>query len=133
MTLSLSVSTKELERQATLCFEGLAYKVFLVQNTSSLTAEDTAALWEADELTSPSYSAVTGTIAAGSYHVGNARFQMPQIVATFTAGSGGLTYDSICIKLGTETYLHSVITESPLINLLDGQSKTYTLQLAVDD
>lgn len=133
MTLSLSISTKELERQATLCFEGLAYKIFLVQNTNSLTAEDTAALWEADELTSTGYVAVTGTIGAGTYHVGNARFQMPQLVATFTAGVGGMSYDSICLKLGTELYLHSVVTETPTITLLEGQSKTYTLQLSQDD
>ena len=133
MTLSLSISTKELERQATLCFEALAYKVFLVQNTNSYTAEDTAADWESIELSSTGYAAVTGTIAPGAYSVANARFEMPQIEATFTAGTGGMSYDSICLKLGTETYLHSVITETPTVTLLDGQSKTYTIRLAQDD
>jgi hypothetical protein len=133
MTLTLNISTKELERQAALCFEGYTYKVFLVQNVNSYTAEDTAALWEADELTSTGYAAVTGTLATGSYEANNARYEIPQIQATFTAGTGGMSYSSICLKLGTETYLHSVITETPTITLLEGQSKTYTIQLAQDD
>ena len=133
MAISLTISTKELERQAKAVFEGKTYKVFLALNTSSLTAESTTAAWEAIECSGGGYAAVTGTIAAGSYSSTNARYQMPAITATFTASGSGISYNTICVKIGSELYLHSITTESPTVVLAAGQSKSYTITLAQDD
>jgi hypothetical protein len=133
MAISLTISTKELERQAKAVFVGKAYKVFLALNTTGLTAESTTAAWEAIECSGGGYAAVTGTIAAGSYNAGAARYQMPAITATFTATGSGITYNTVCVKIGTELYLHSITTESPTVVLAAGQSKSYTITLAQDD
>ncbi len=133
MAITLTISTKELERQAKAVFEGKTYKVFLALNTTSLTVDSTTAAWEAVECSGGGYAAVTGTIAAGSYNAGNARYQMPMITATFTGSGGGISYDTVCLKIGTELYLHSIATESPAVVLAAGQSKSYTITLAQDD
>lgn len=133
MAISATISQKELERQAGLCFEGEAYTVFLAQNTGSLTAQSTYSAWVAEAPDGGGYAAVTGTIGNGSYNGTNSRYEMPTITATFTATGGGFTYDTVCLRIGTATYLHSVVVESPAITLVAGQSKTYTLLLAQDD
>lgn len=133
MAVALTISTKELERQAKLVFEGKTYKLFLATNSGSLTADSTAAAWEAVEVSGGGYTAATGTIGAGSYSSGNARYELPTINATFTAGTGGFSYNTICLRIGTELYLHSVTVESPSITLASGQSKSYTITLAQDD
>jgi len=43
MAVALTISTKELERQAKLVFEGKSYKVFLASNAGTLTGDSTAA------------------------------------------------------------------------------------------
>ena len=58
---------------------------------------------------------------------------MPSITATFTSSSSGFSYDTICVRLGTETYLHSILIESPSITLAAGQAKSYVITLVVDD
>lgn len=133
MAISLTISTKELARQAGLVFEGKTYKVFLAQNSGSLTAESTTSAWEAVELSGNGYTAVTGTISTGSYNTNQARYVLPTITAAFTAGTGGFTYDTVCLKIGTATYLHSIAVESPAISLASGQTRTYILQLSQDD
>lgn len=133
MAITLTITPKELERQAQLVFEGQTYKLFLVNNTTSLTTASTTAQWEASELSGNGYAAATGTIAAGSYSATAARYEIPVISATFTAAGGSLIYNTLCVKVGTATYLHSISVESPTISLADGQSKTYTVTLAQDD
>lgn len=134
MAITLSISQKELERQAGLCFEGEAYEVFLATNSGSLTANSTYAAWQAVEVASAnSYAPVTGTIGTGSWSSGSARYELPSITATFTSSSSGYSYDTICLRIGTETYLHSVLVESPSITLAAGQSKTYVITLVQDD
>jgi hypothetical protein len=133
MALTSTISTKELQRQAAAAFEGKTYTVFLATNTGSLTAESTAALWLAEEVSGGGYAAVTGTIGTGSYSTGNARYELPAINATFTATSPGFTYDTVCVRIGTETYLHSILVESPNIAMAAGQSKTYSITFAQDD
>lgn len=133
MALVTTISTKELQRQAVEAFEGKAYTVFLANNTGSLTAESTASAWLSAEVASAGYSAVTGTIGTGSYSTGNARYELPVIEAAFTAGVGGLSFDTVCIRIGSETYLHSILVESSGVALAEGQTKTYLLTLAQDD
>lgn len=133
MALTTTISRKELERQAAAAFVGQTYTVFLATNTGSLTTESTASAWIAAKVSGGGYADVTGTIAAGSYSTGNGRFELPVINATFTASGTGYSYDTVCVRIGTATYLHSILVESPNIAMAPGQSKTYSLTLAVDD
>lgn len=134
MAVSLTISEFELARQAELCFTGQAYEVFLATNSGSLTASSTYAAWQAVEVASANgYAPVTGTLSAGSYNSGTARYELPNITATFSSTGSGYSYNTICIRIGTETYLHSAITESPAITLAAGQSKTYVITLVQDD
>lgn len=133
MALTTTISTKELQRQAAEAFEGQAYTVFLATNSGTLTAESTAAAWEAVKASGGGYADVTGTIGTGAYASGNARYELPVINATFTATSPGFSYDTVCVKIGSSTYLHSILVESPNIAMAAGQTKTYSITLAVDD
>ena len=132
MAVSVSIASKELERQAKLVFESKAYKVFLAVK-GALTVDSTRADWELAEVSGNGYAAVTGTIAAGSYNTGQARYEMPSISATFTATGAGFNYDTVCVVVDGSAYLHSIVSESPTITLAAGQSKSYTLTLAQDD
>lgn len=132
MAVTTTISAKELERQAKAVFEGKAYKLFLATQ-GALTPESTAALWEAAEATGGGYAAATGTIGAGSYNTGTARYELPVITGAFTATGGGFTYDTVCLKIGAELYLHSIAVESPSIVMAAGQSKSYTLTLVQDN
>lgn len=134
MAITLSISQKELERQAALAFEGKAYEVFLATNSGSLTANSTYAAWQAVEVASANgYAPVTGTIGTGAWDAGDARYELPAITATFTSSGSGFSYDTICVRIGTETYLHSIIAESPSITLAAGQAKSYVITLVQDD
>lgn len=133
MAVALTISTKELERQAKLVFEGKSYKVFLASNAGTLTSDSTAAQWEAVEVSGGGYAAVTGSIAAGSYSTVNGRYQMPQISALFSATGAGISYNTLCVKFDGEAYLHSITVETPSITLAAGQSKTYVITLIQDD
>lgn len=133
MAISLTISNKELERQAKLVFEGKSYKIFLALNSSGLTAESTTAAWEAVECSGGGYAAVTGNIGAGTYNTTTARLQMPMITAAFTASGGGITYNTLCVVIGGELHLHSITVESPTVVLAAGQSKSYTITLVQDD
>ena len=133
MAVALTISTKELERQAKLVFEGKSYKVFLASNAGTLTGDSTAAQWEAVEVSGGGYAAVTGSIAAGSYSTVNGRYQMPQISAAFSATGAGISYNTLCVKFDGELYLHSITVETPSVTLAAGQSKTYLITLIQDD
>jgi hypothetical protein len=133
VALTSTISTKELQRQAVEAFEGKTYTIFLATNSGSLTAESTAAAWLAVKASGGGYADVTGTIGTGSYSTGNARYELPAITATFTAASPGFTYNTVCIRIGTETYLHSILVETPNIAMAAGQSKTYSITFAQDD
>lgn len=133
MAITATISQKELERQANLSFEAKSFTVFLATNSGSLTAQSTYSAWVAVAPSGGGYAAVTGTIGTGSYNGTTNRYELPTITATFTATGAGFSYDTVCLRIGTETYLHSIVVESPSITLLAGQSKTYTLLLAQDD
>lgn len=133
MALTLTISQKELQRQAVAALQGKAYTIFLATNSGSLTSESTFAAWDAVKVTGSGYAAVTGTLGTGSYNATTARWELPSVTATFTCTSGFYSYDTLCIRIGTETYLHSVNVESPSVTLVSGQSKTYTITFALDD
>jgi len=134
MALTQTISTKELLRQSALVFDGKAYRVYLATNNGSLTAESTHAAWTAVEVAGGTgYAAVTGTLGTGVYQAGTGRVEVPSVTATFTATGAGFSYDTVVIRLATETYVHSIIVESPSVTLAAGQSKTYTLTFAQND
>lgn len=133
MALTTTISSKELQRQAAAAFEGRTYTVFLARNLTGLTVDSTASQWLAAKVSGGGYADVTGTIGTGTYSSGNARYELPVINAAFTATGSGFVYDTVCVRIGTETYLHSILVEVPNITMADGQTKTYSLTLAVDD
>ena len=133
MALTLTISQKELQRQAVAALEGKAYTIFLATNSGALTSESTFAAWDAVKATGTGYANVTGTLAAGSYSATNGRWELPAVTATFTCTGGTIPYDTVCVRIATETYLHSINVESPSITLASGQSKTYTITFAVDN
>lgn len=133
MALTSTISTKELQRQAAAAFEGQDYTIFLARNLTGLTVESTTAEWVAAKTSGGGYADVTGTIGTGSYSSGNARYELPVINAAFTASGSGFVYDTVCVLIGTATYLHSILVEVPNIVMNDGQTKTYSITLAVDD
>ena len=134
MATTQTISTKELLRQSAALFDGKAYRVYLATNNGSLTADSTHAAWTAVEVAGGTgYAAVTGTLGVGVYQAGTGRVELPDVTATFTATGAGFSYDTLVIRLGTETYVHSINVESPAITLAAGQSKTYTLKFAQND
>jgi hypothetical protein len=136
MAVTITISQAELKRKADLAYDNKAYKVFLANNTTSLTAESSASSWLSAELaTANGYAAVTGTITTGSgaYDSGDARYEFPAIVATFTGASAGFTYNTVVLRIGTEASVVGILEESPSITLLAGQPKTYTIALGEDD
>lgn len=134
MAVTFAISQYELQRQAALAFETRTYEVFLATNDGTLDANSTYAAWQAVEVASSNgYAPVTGTIGTGAWDSGDARYELPAITAAFTSSGGGFSYDTICVRIGTETYLHSAIVESPAITLAAGQSKTYVITLVQDD
>ena len=133
MAITLTISPKELQRQAATCFEGKTYKVFLATNSGTLTPSSTAAAWEAVEASGGGYAPATGTIATGSYNTAASLYELPTLTCTFTATGGGFSYDTLCLKIGTELYLHSTTIESPSIVMAAGQTKSYTITLVQND
>lgn len=131
-----TISQRELKRQAGLCLEGKDYVIFLVDNTTSISNEDPVTDWYAGVVSGDAdYADVTGTLATGSWNGTDLRYDLPSVTAVFAADAGGTgySYDTVVIAFDGETYIHSVIVESPAITLAPGQSKTYTLTFAQDD
>jgi len=136
--MAFQLSQRELKRVADLAYNGRAYEVFLANNNGSpaLTGEDTYAAWQAVELaTANGYAPVTGTITSGSGAWDNTdgRYEFPSITATFTAAIGGvgLAYDTVCVRIGTETYLCAIREEAVI--LAPGQAQSYLLVFGADD
>ena len=136
MATTTTISQRELKRQAGLCLEGMAYTIFLANNTTSLTSEDTAADWADAVVTGDTlYANVTGTLATGIWNGTALRYELPTITADFFADptGTGYTYNTVVIAFDGETYVHSILVESPSITLAPSQTKSYTLVFAQDD
>lgn len=133
MPLSITITPKELERQANLCYAGQTYEVFLAFNNSLLTSASTYAEWKAAEVSGGGYAAVTGTVAAGTYEIGNGRFEMPVIPCQFSATGLGYTFNTVCVRIGTASYLHSFIDVTPVVIIADGQTRIYNITLVQND
>lgn len=136
MALTLTITPKELERQAGLAFLGKAYEVFLAYDPgSSLGTGSTVTAWKAEELAATNgYAAVTGTISAtGTYNATQGRFEVPAITAQFTGTGTGFVYNCLIMVVAAATYPHSVTRWSTDQSLLAGQSRSYIINLLQDD
>jgi hypothetical protein len=134
---TITIGQAWLKRKADLAYDNKAYRVFLVDNSvAALDAEDTASAWLAEELPSSNgYAAVTGTITSGTgaWNATNDRYEFPAIVAVFECDSGSFEYDTVVLRIGTETAIVGILVEDPAITLLAGQAKSYRIVLGSDD
>lgn len=128
------ISQKELKRVAAAAYEGKGIRVMLCNaGVTGYNAESTVANWQSVELSGNGYARFSGTVGTGSYDAGEAAYVMPDIDAAFTATAGGLTYDSIVTYFVGETYVYSVVAESPSAVIAAGQTMTYRRSLRTDD
>ena len=133
MALTTVISTKELQRQAALCFEGKTLKVMLCTvGSSGFTAESTVAQWQTVEKSGNGYVRFSTTIGTGAYNTTAAAYLLPVINAAFTATTA-YDFDRVVIYIDGQTNVHSVLTESPAVVLLTGQTQTYRITLQQDD
>ena len=134
MALTVSLSTKELERVTALAYETKTLKVMLCNvGATGYTSASTVTNWQSVEVSGNGYARASTTINAGSYNSTTARYELPVYDAVFTASGVGFTYDRIVIYIDGATYPHSVITENPNIALSPGQTQTYRINLNTDD
>lgn len=134
MALTPSISTNELARQAQLAFEGQPYSIFLAyKGTASVTVDSPYTEWSALEVTDTGYARVTGTIGTGSYSLTTFRYELPQITAVFNGGASGFSYDTICIRIGTGSYLYGTIAEGETVVIGPSQTRSYLITLCQDD
>lgn len=134
MALTTTISQKELKRVADLAYEGETIKVMLCSvGATGYNAESTVANWQSVEKSGNGYIRFSQVIATGSYDVSDARYEIPNIDAAFTATGAGYSYDRIIIYIDGQTYIHSMIVENPNITLAAGQTQTYRIALATND
>jgi hypothetical protein len=133
--MPLTVTPKELERQAVAAFQGKAWRVFLaLRQGTSLDITSSISAWTAEKVpTANGYADVTGTVGTGTYNGTTAAYELPALVATFTATGAGYSYDSIIVQIDNSTYPHSVELLTTPIALAAGQSKTYSPLLVQDN
>jgi hypothetical protein len=134
MALTTTISSKELERQAALVYEGETLKVMLCQvGVTGYTAEDTVADWQGEEISGNGYVRYSEVIGTGTYSGTEGAYLLPTIDADFTATGAGWNYDRVVIYIDGATYPHSIIEEDPNIVLSAGQTQTYRINLRQDD
>lgn len=133
MAQTVSISTKELKRQAGLAFEGKVLKVMLCNlTTEGYTAESTVVNWQSVELSGNGYSRFSSVIQTGAYDSISGSYVIPSINAEFSA-TGMYSYNRIVIYIDGEAYVHSIVQEDPLVILSTGQIQTYSISLRQDD
>lgn len=134
MAITATLSQKEMQRVAALAYESKAIRVSLAYDPgNTISSEALVTAWDAAKISGNGYADFTGTIAVGAYDVADQRYEMPQIDATFTATGAGYTYNKVYVVIGTELYVHSVVTENPAIVMAAGQTQTYRIILATDN
>jgi hypothetical protein len=134
MAITTTISTKELQRQAELCFEGETLKVMLCSvGISGFTAESTVADWQTVEQSGNGYVRFSEVIGAGEYDTTAAAYLLPVIDAEFTCETLAYSYDHVVIYVDGATYPHSILVETPAIVLSPGQTQTYRITLQQDD
>lgn len=133
MAITVSVSAKELERIASLAYEGETAKVMLCANTNALTENDTVVSWQNVEIANNGYARYSQLITAGTYDTINNYYKLPDIVAEFNATNSGFFYDTVVVYIEGSVYPHSIFKENPTITLVAGQQQTYVIEIISDD
>jgi hypothetical protein len=150
MAATAEISPKELKRIAVAAYEGKRIRVSLAAvGTTGYNSESETTDWDSVKISGNGYADFTDVIEVGAYDATDLRYEMGGAVgantyidAIFTATGTGYVYDRIYVVIGTsdgsggwveETYIHSLITESPSVTLISGQSQTYRIQLVLDD
>jgi hypothetical protein len=134
VAISATISQKELQRVASVSYEGETLKVMLCNvGVTGYTAENTVAQWQAQELSGDGYVRYSEVIGVGSYNSTEGRYELPSIDADFTCDGSPWSYDRVILYIDGATYPYAVLTEDPNIVLADGQTQTYRLSLNSDD
>lgn len=130
--MDVLISPDALGKQAQLCYEGKTYRMFLAyRNGTELTQASLMTAWDAKKLTAGNgYTEKTGTIGAGAWNSGNARYELPAFQLPLTATGAGFTFDAIVLQVDSRTYPDRVVLLPIAETLQSGQSKTYVLLLA---
>lgn len=133
MAQTTQISTKELKRVAAEAYEGKTLKVMLCTvGASGFTPESTVADWQSVEQSGSGYVRYSVVIGTGSYNSVTGLYALPQIDAAFIA-STAYSWDRVVLYIDGETYIHSLISETPNQTLQSGATYTYTLSLTTDD
>ena len=150
MATTVEISPNEFKRIAALAYEGKRIRVSLaVVGLSGYDSSSTKAQWDSVKISGNGYADFTAVLAVGDYDTTDLRYEVGATVgsntyidAEFTATGAGYVYDRVYVVIGTsngvggwneETYVHSVISESPSVNLVPGQTQTYRIQVILDD
>jgi len=138
MAISTQLSTAEIIRVGDAAYAGKTVNVILCSvGATGYNSSSSVADWQSVELSGNGYAAYSEVLAspsAGTYNNASGRYEIPTITAEFTASGGVLTYDRLIIYIsGAPDVLHSVLSESPAISIVDGGSQTYKIDLITDD
>lgn len=133
MAQTISVSQKELQRVASLSYEGKTLKVMLCNSQAGYTAESSVATWQSVEVSGNGYARGSVVIGTGSYSTIDGNYKLPQITVAYTGTLSGFAYNTVVLYIDGATYPHSIITESPAVIVQGGQTQTYLLNLITDD
>jgi hypothetical protein len=131
MAQTTTISTKELERQAALVFEGETIKVMLCTTGETESVEEiTVVDLQEVEVDAPGYVRFSQVIGTGEYSSVLGAYVLPDILASFTStDSAGYTYDTVVIYIDGATYPHSIIQEVPNVVMIQGQIQTYKISI----
>lgn len=128
MAETVTLSVKETERIAALCYEGETLKVMLCSvGLTGYTASSTVANWQSVEKSGNGYARFSAVIGTGTYDTGDGRYELPTISAEFTATGAGYDYDRVVAYIDGATYPYLIVAEDPNIVLSAGQSQTYAI------
>lgn len=111
MALISTISTKELRRIAVRSYQTRTLWVRLCTLTTQSYDQDTlVSLWRTLEYTSGSngYTPFSTTIGSGSYNGTTGRYELPEIIAAFTASGGTISYNRILIYVDDYTLEESL-------------------------
>jgi hypothetical protein len=130
--MDVLISPDALGKQAQLTYEGKTYKLMLAyRNGTVLTQASLMSAWTAVKLSNGNgYTEKTGTIGAGSFNSGNARYELPQFTLSLTASGSGFTFDAIVLQVDNRTYPDRVVLLPTPETMQSGQSKSYVLLIA---
>lgn len=102
MAIFSTVSQKELQRIAQIGYEGKYVRVSLASlDNEGYNSQSPVSDWDSIKISGNGYQDFWGSISTGSYDSGDARYEMPEIIAEFTASGSGYSFNTVYIVLGT--------------------------------